>query len=378
MVWHIDVHEGAAKVPSHIWKILVGDEALRCPFLDQRFFIALEESAAAGLQTGWQPIHLVIYEHEKPKALIPTYIKHHSYGEYVFDHAWAHAFERAGGQYYPKLLSAIPFTPVPGHRILTPDRHDIPKFLSILDHWLQQQDFSSMHILFTNEDIDPPHPRFMTRTDVQFHWHNRDYQNFDMFLSSLNSRKRKQIRKEREKIRQHGLQIKFLQGDDIKSEHWDGFVRCHEATVDTKWGRAYLNRQTFEALQANLSPQLALVAAFDGPKMIAGAWSLVGTDTIFGRQWGCLAQIDFLHFEVCYYQAIERAIAARYARVEAGVQGEHKIARGFEPVLTQSWHWVKHKGFETAIGEFLQHERGLVDQQIKIYNTTTPYKKASV
>lgn len=375
MTWHVKVHDSAQSVDASSWSRLLGDEGNRCPFLRRDFFVALEESGAASSETGWQPAHLILEKDGDARALLPLYAKSHSYGEYVFDHAWARAFEQAGGRYYPKLLSAIPFTPVPGQRLITPHQDQLGDMFGVLAQWLDRQQFSSFHLLFARGEANETKPPFMLRKDLQFHWHNRNYKDFDDFLAALNSRKRKQIRKERAKVQDSGLRIEFLCGDDIKPEHWDGFCQAHDATVDRKWGQAYLNRDTFALLQERMGSCLRLSAAFDGDKMVAGAWSMCGSDSLFGRQWGCIKRLDGLHFELCYYQTIEHAISHNLSHVEAGVQGEHKIARGFEPVATHSIHYVQHLGLADAVANFLRHETGMVDRAINEYQEMTPFRK---
>ncbi len=375
MTWHVRVHGSAQAVDPNLWAHLLGEEGKRCPFLRRDFFVALEESGAACRETGWQAAHITLEQDGEARALLPLYAKSHSYGEYVFDHAWARAFEQAGGRYYPKLLSAIPFTPVPGQRLITPHLDELGDMLEALAQWLAQQNFSSFHLLFARGEAGEIKPPFMRRKDLQFHWHNRNYEDFDDFLSALNSRKRKQIRKERAKVHASGLRIEFLCGEDIKAEHWDGFCRAHDATVDRKWGQAYLNRDTFAMLQESMGADLRLSAAFDGNNMVAAAWSMCGADSLFGRQWGCINRLDGLHFELCYYQTIEHAIMHKLLHVEAGVQGEHKIARGFEPVATHSIHYVQHQGLADAVSDFLRHETGMVDHAIREYQEMTPFRK---
>ncbi len=373
MVMIVKEHGSVNDISAKAWNNLLGCEGGRCPFLKQEFFAALEASGAASPTTGWTAKHLSIWADDQIKAIVPMYVKDHSYGEYVFDHAWANAFMRAGGQYYPKLVSAIPFTPVPGQRILTQYASD--DVWDALITYFERSGYSSWHGLFSTQDAPSIHSSVMCRRDVQFHWKNDGYQSFDDFLTALNSRKRKQIKKERTKVLKSELNLKFLRGDDIKSHHWDGFVRCHEATVDRKWGQAYLNRETFEELQACMGHNLALSAAFYGTEMIAGAWCLIGHDTIFGRQWGARVQIEFLHFELCYYQTIAHAIDLGLDKVEAGVQGEHKLARGFEPIETRSLHWVQHQGFANAIQTFLDEESKYVEDVIAHYQERSPFKQ---
>ena len=351
------------------------------PFLSWDFLEALEASGAAIPETGWSPCHVVI---EDPNnsiiAAMPLYAKTHSQGEFVFDHSWAEAYERAGGQYFPKLLSAVPFTPVTGRRLLVkpgPDQIRLSNALvSAAIQVAAQNDFSSLHVNFVdpNQAHDLDELGLMIRNDQQFHWRNDGYQSFDDFLGALSSSKRKNLRKERAKA-QGDVTFKHLSGAEIKDQHWDAFFEFYMDTGARKWGYPYLNRETFTLLGQRMSEHILLILAYDGDRPIAGAMNLIGSDTLYGRYWGCTENRPFLHFETCYYQAIDYAIASNLAVVEAGAQGGHKLARGYAPVTTYSAHWIAHKGLREAIGDYLSRERQAVEHENAYLTKRTPFKK---
>ena len=351
------------------------------PFLSWDFLEALEASGAAIPETGWSPCHVVI---EDPSnsiiAAMPLYAKTHSQGEFVFDHSWAEAYERAGGQYFPKLLSAVPFTPVTGRRLLVkpgPDQIRLSNALvSAAIQIAAQNDFSSLHVNFIdpNQAHDLDELGLMIRNDQQFHWRNDGYESFDDFLGALSSSKRKNLRKERAKA-QGGLTFKHLSGAEINEQHWDAFFEFYMDTGARKWGYPYLNRETFTLLGQRMSEHILLILAYDGDRPIAGAMNLIGSDTLYGRYWGCTENRPFLHFETCYYQAIDYAIANNLAIVEAGAQGGHKLARGYAPVTTYSAHWIAHKGLREAIGDYLSRERQAVEHENAYLTKRTPFKK---
>lgn len=347
------------------------------PFLSWRFLNALEESGCAAPETGWAPRHIwLLDDNEKPKGAAPLYAKTHSQGEYVFDHAWADALHRAGGHYYPKLQSSVPFTPATGPRLLAADPSARNGLIQAMVQACHEWEYSGVHLTFLNQTdrTSLESAGLSLREDRQFHFINRDYKTFDDFLQSLTSRKRKNIRKERAHA-QDGISIKRLTGDDLKSEHWDAFYQCYLDTSQRKWGRPYLNREFFARIHNTMARDILLVIAFEGKTPIAAALNFIGRDALYGRNWGALIHKPFLHFELCYYQAIEAGIALGLPRVEAGAQGEHKLARGYEPIATYSAHYLTHPGLQDAITDYLKRERKAVDHEIKILAKHTPFKK---
>jgi uncharacterized protein len=367
-----------ADVDAGSWDALAGGQ----PFLRHAFLNALEESGAVSASTGWLPQHIVVDGADgRLAAAMPLYVKSHSHGEYVFDHGWAEAYVRAGGRYYPKLQTAVPFTPVPGPRLLV--RPDLP-FAPYADALVaaaidraRRVGASSWHVTFPTED----EWRFLgragllLRTGEQFHWRNRGYAAFDDFLGDLASRKRKAIKRERRALAELGIEISCLGGGELDERHWDAFFRFYQDTGDRKWGRPYLNRDFFRRLHAAMPESIVMVLAAREGRYIAGALNLLGADTLYGRYWGCLEQHPFLHFECCYYQAIDYAIRHRLARVEAGAQGEHKLARGYVPVPTYSAHWIADDGFRRAVADYLVHERRAVAEAIAGQMDAAPFRK---
>ncbi|QYJ07132.1 GNAT family N-acetyltransferase [Qipengyuania flava] len=356
------------------WNALAGPGN---PFVSHEFLTALEDSGSVGAGTGWQPAPLVIKEDDGPLlAAMPAYLKGHSQGEYVFDHSWADAFERAGGSYYPKLQIAAPFTPATGPRLLLADEALARPLLAAAEQLCLQNQFSSAHATF----IEPAQQTlfeeagWMLRSDIQFHWHNRDFADFDGFLASLASRKRKDLRKERAAA-QADVSIKRLRGDDIHPEHWDAFWHFYQDTGARKWGTPYLTRAAFDLFGERMGDRLLLVLAFQDGEAIAGALNFIGGDALYGRYWGCTRDVRFLHFELCYYQAIDAAIELGLSRVEAGAQGGHKLARGYEPVETVSAHWIADPGFRAAVEDFLERERAGVAADRNYLATRTPFRK---
>ncbi len=353
------------------------------PFLRHAFFCAVENSGSAIPETGWTPCHLTLSENDTIKAILPLYLKTHSQGEYIFDHMWADAFERAGGAYYPKLLSAVPFTPATGARLLTSasdsatEAAQAKALLRGAEQMLQANNLSSLHLNFIPEaswnmlgDED-----YLLRKDQQFHWLNDGFGTFEDFLDALSSRKRKNLKKERARAIENGITIDWLSGDDIRPEHWDAFFEFYMDTGMRKWGRPYLTREFFDLIQANMRQDILLIMGKRDGRYIAGALNFIGGTTLYGRNWGCTEDHPFLHFEICYYQAIEFAIARGLNRVEAGAQGAHKIARGYLPCPTYSAHYVSHAGFREALAQYLRNERAHVDSDIEILNQYTPFKK---
>ena len=378
--------DGVHAIDSGLWDQCAAPEASQGgrgvnPFITHRWLSAFEESGSAHWREGWDPKHLVA-EDEAGTLLgvMPLYVKGHSQGEYVFDHGWAQAFERAGGEYYPKLVSATPFTPVTGPRLLvSPDADPVlakGALVSGATQIAQKNGLSSLHINFCTraEQEYLAEAGFLTRKNQQFHWRNYEYANFDAFLESLASRKRKAIRKERATAIQN-VEIVCLSGDEIKPEHWDAFWVFYQDTGARKWGTPYLTRSFFEIAQQTLRDDLLLIFARRDGEWVAGALNVIGRDTLYGRYWGCIEDHPCLHFEVCYYQAIEYAIENNMSGVEAGAQGEHKLARGYEPTETWSAHWIVNPDFRQAISNYLDHERQAVDDEIAILGAHTPFKR---
>lgn len=351
------------------------------PFLSWEFLEAMESSGAATPRTGWRGAHILMRDtNERLRAAMPMWFKYHSRGEFVFDQSWAEAWQRAGGEYYPKLLCAVPFTPVTGRRLLVGPGPDANAYhAALLDGALQlaeQTGVSSMHINFI-EDTEAPFLEaagFLSRTDQQFHWRNDGYGSFDDFLASLSSEKRKNLRKERAKA-QAGLTFQHVRGDDITEAHLDIFFEFYMDTGNRKWGSPYLTRKTFSILRERMAKDMLFIFACEGDEIIAGALNMIGSDTLYGRYWGTLDQRPMLHFETCYYQAIDYAIQHGLKTVEAGAQGGHKLARGYAPVLTRSAHWIAHPGFRDAVSDYLERERAAVDEDMNYLRDRTPFKK---
>ncbi|AVO38867.1 GNAT family N-acetyltransferase [Pukyongiella litopenaei] len=355
----------------------------RDPFTTHRFLKALEESGSVGPGTGWQPQYLVARLDGMVIACAPLYAKGHSQGEYIFDHSWAHAYERAGGDYYPKLQMAVPFTPATGRRLLVRPGYDGIGQSALVQGAVQlaaDNGLSSLHITFCTPDEAEAGERMglLKRTSQQFHWLNRGFADFGDFLAALSSRKRKAIRKERSRANGFGGTIHMLSGDDIRPEHWDAFWVFYQDTGSRKWGSPYLTRAFFDAAQAHLRDDLLLVMAERGGRWVAGALNVIGRETLFGRYWGCVETHPCLHFEMCYYRAIEFAIAHGFARVEAGAQGEHKLARGYLPTQICSLHWVADPGFARAIAQYLEAEADAVGDEIEALTEYGPFRKVPV
>ena len=364
----------AAEIGAARWNALANPQgaAEPHPFTTYEFFAALEESGSACAKSGWQPAHLLMDD-----ALMPLYLKSHSYGEYVFDQAWADALERAGGDYYPKLQCAVPFTPVTGRRLLTKNDAARDGLLRTAAGAVKQIGASSLHITFLPQEewLAAGDAGYLLRTGQQFHWENRGYKNFDEFLGELSSAKRKNLRKERASVHEAGVTFEWLTGSDITEAHWDLFFKFYMDTGSRKWGSPYLNRAFFSRLSQGLSQQTLLVMAKLGGRTIAGALNLFGEGVLFGRNWGAAEYVPFLHFETCYYQAIDFAIARGLKRVEAGAQGEHKLLRGYLPVQTYSAHIIVHKGLSRAVDDFLEAERAAVSENISELAQHAPFRK---
>lgn len=369
------IANGVRSVDAAQWDSCAGTDN---PFLSHAFLSILEESGSVSPVTGWQSIPITIEGADGClDAVAPAYVKGHSQGEYVFDHAWADAWERAGGNYYPKLQVAVPFTPVPGRRLLARESAQTSALIATLETITRDNWLSSAHATFISEDelAQFELADWLIREGSQFHWENEDYADFDAFLDVLSSRKRKAIRKERRRAVE-GLDIEHLTGAELKEEHWDIFWDFYQDTGMRKWGHPYLTRAFFPLLGERMSDQTLLILARRDGAPVAGALNLIGADTLYGRYWGCLADIPFLHFELCYYQAIDAAIARGLKRVEAGAQGSHKLARGYRPVPTWSAHYFPDPGFRRAVADFLVAERSAVEREIEFLGTMMPFKKS--
>lgn len=351
--------------------------ARRDPFVSHAFLSTLEDSRCVGEDTGWEPCHLVAREGGKLVGAMPLYAKDHSYGEYVFDHSWADAMRRAGGRYYPKLQCASPFTPVTGRRIFAASAPVRDTLLAGAKEAAKKLGASSIHITFPTHDewARAGELGYLQRAGIQYHWTNEGYGSFDDFLAALSSQKRKNIRKERQRA-QEGLDIACLRGAEITPAHWDFFFRCYMDTGSRKWGSPYLNRTFFHLLGDRLGSDCVLFLARHNGAPVACALNLLGSDTIYGRYWGCVADVPFLHFELCYYQAMDYAIAHGLKMVEAGAQGEHKLLRGYAPTATYSAHWIEHRGLRDAVAQFLDREVPAVVNEIEALNEHTPFKKS--
>ncbi|KAK4802762.1 hypothetical protein SAY86_000965 [Trapa natans] len=354
------------------------------PFLSHGFLSSLEEAGCAVKETGWMPRHIIAKdEKDNVLAVVPLYLKSHSYGEFVFDHSWADAYYSYGSRYYPKFQCCVPFTPVTGPRILLRDSSYKDQIFDIIVSTLKglaaKLQVSSVHITFSSEDEwrSLKEKGFLPRIGMQYHWRNRNYKSFDEFLMDMKQSKRKNIRQERKKISSQNLKMKRLRGDEIKAKHWDYFYTFYRNTTDNKWGTPYLTREFFQCMASNMGDKVLLVVAEEGDELVAGALNLIGGDTIYGRLWGChpRAYYPSLHFEACYYQAIEAAIELNISTVEAGAQGEHKIQRGYLPVTTYSSHYLLDEGFRKAIEDFVLREATQVEVVMKLIRDSGPFKE---
>lgn len=368
------IADGVAAIPADQWDACAGAAN---PFVGHAFLTALERSGSVGGRSGWQPIPIVVDGADgAPAAIAPAYAKTHSQGEYVFDHGWADAWERAGGSYYPKLQVAAPFTPVPGPRLLLRDPAAAPALIAAIEAVTDRHQLSSAHATFVAPAQLPAFEAagWLIREGTQFHWTNHGYATFDDFLDALASRKRKAIRKERAAA-VAGLTIRHLTGAAIGEREWDAFWTFYQDTGSRKWGRPYLTRAFFPMLGAALGERVLLILAERDGVPIAGALNLIGADTLYGRYWGCTEDVPFLHFELCYYQAIDAAIARGLASVEAGAQGEHKLARGYAPVPTWSAHYIPDPNFRRAVADFVARERAAVESEQTFLEELTPFRK---
>lgn len=344
------------------------------PFVRHAFLLALERSGSVGAGTGWTPFHVTVRRGGTLIAAAPAYLKDHSYGEYVFDHGWADAYARAGGRYFPKLLCAVPFTPAAGPRLLGADAEARATLARSIIAASEQLRLSSAHVNFVEDDAALLNAGFLSRLGVQFHWFNRGYASYDEFLATLSSRKRKALKRERREAAE-GLTFRRVSGADIEEKHWDIFWRFYQETGSRKWGHPYLTRSFFSILGETMRDETLLVFAESGGRAIAGALNLIGGDALYGRYWGRVEDRPFLHFEVCYHQAIDFAIERGLSRVEAGAQGEHKLARGYEPVLTRSAHWIADRGFRAAVARHLEAERRQVEAGCIALMAEIPYRR---
>ncbi|WP_245944877.1 GNAT family N-acetyltransferase [Pelagibacterium lacus] len=377
----ISVHPSTASISASTWNGLAsgGRQRPGNPFLEHAFFRALEESGCATGRTGWQPQHILISRGDAPVGLMPLFLKSHSMGEYVFDHAWADAIERAGGKYYPKLQSSVPFTPASAPKLLTAHDDADAKILLLqaAEALAERLGASSVHATFVTETEEAiaTAADWLVRHDTQFHWTNDGFARFEDFLDTLQSRKRKAIRRERRDALADGITCEWVTGNDLTEAHWDAFYAFYMDTGSRKWGRPYLNREFFSCISASMGDRIVLMLARDGRDYIAGALNFLGDDTLYGRNWGAVRDVPFLHFELCYYQAIDFAIAHGLKRVEAGAQGQHKLARGYAPVTTRSIHHLVHPGLRRAVADYLADERKYVELQNAELGDYTPFRK---
>ncbi len=369
-----------ADIPAETWDTLAGPDN---PFVSHAFLNALEETGCASNRAGWLPHHLVVEDvNGRMIAAAPLYLKSHSQGEYVFDHGWAHAWERAGGHYYPKMQVSAPFSPVTGPRLLAGDAPDADDarltLLRALETVCAKMELSSVHVTFAtqHEWNLMGAAGWIQRVGRQFHWYNRGYESFDDFLAELTSRKRKSIRRERRAIAEQGLIVRPFVGDEIRPDQWDAFYRFYVDTYDRKWGYPYLTREFFEVAQERLADRIVLMIAELDNRPVAGALNLQGTNALYGRNWGCRGDYPFLHFETCYSQAIDFAIANKLAHVEAGTQGPHKVQRGYEPVETYSGHFIPNASFRDAVESFCREEQREVEWEIEAIAERSPYRQA--
>ncbi|GAB4575137.1 MAG: GNAT family N-acetyltransferase [Rhodothalassiaceae bacterium] len=373
----VEIADGIARTTPDDWDRLAGDH----PFLRHAFLSALEDSGAVGPGTGWQPAHLLIRGTGGLRGAMPCYLKSHSLGEYVFDHGWAETYEQAGGRYYPKLLGAIPFTPVTGPRLLAAPGEDRAKIARLLIAAARRQAedmrLSSFHITFLEEAEAALAEAngLLIRHDIQFHWRNRNFSDFEDFLASLSARKRKQIRRERREAQAADIVIERLPGEVLSAADWDSYYRFYLDTSSRKWGRPYLNRMFFALIAERMPDALLMVRCREEDRPIAGALNFLSSRRIYGRWWGAVVERPFLHFEACYYQAIEHAIACGLAWVEAGAQGPHKLLRGYEPVRTRSAHHIVEPRFREAVARFLARERHEMERSGDRLSRHLPYRR---
>jgi hypothetical protein len=380
----ITLHGGVGEVPAAEWDALAdpGGGRPADPFTTHRFLSALEVSRSVGAGTGWSPRILAARAGGRLIAAAPMYAKSHSQGEYIFDHSWAHAYERAGGRYYPKLQIAVPFTPATGRRLLTAPGEEARGRAALVAGAVQiaeRNRLSSLHVTFCTaaEAEAGVEMGLLHRLTQQFHWENRGYGSYEAFLATLASRKRKALRRERAEAQGFGGTIRALTGHDLRPAHWDAFWDFYQDTGGRKWGSPYLTRRFFDLVQETMRDDVLLILAERDGRPVAGALNFIGRDALFGRYWGCLEHHPFLHFELCYHQAIDWAIAQGLSRVEAGAQGEHKLARGYLPVPIHSLHWMADPGMQRAVAQYLDSERNAVDQEIEVLTAYGPFRRGA-
>ena len=391
--WRAVMTEGAEAISDDDWS--------KCapaghPLVSHALFMAMEASGSAARESGWLPRHLTVSDQRGVlRGIMPFYVKSHSYGEYVFDHGWAGAWQQTHGGYYPKAQTAVPFTPVPGPRLLIDQTLDETSAAAVFEALAEASlsatytlELSSIHITFLSKEqhdrltsspssptlSSPPSP-WISRINSQFHWYNENYRDFDAFLDALTSRKRKTLRRERRVVAEAGVTFEHLTGAGLKSHHWDRFYEFYLATVDKKWSGAYLTRDFFAQIHETMADEILLIIAYHDGVAVAGALNFIGDETLYGRNWGCLTDVPFLHFETCYYQAIDFAIRLGLKTVEAGAQGLHKVQRGYIPVVTYSAHHLADKGFHEAVRDFTSNEAAQIEEEIKVLNGWTPYRE---
>lgn len=373
--------QSISEISENVWNACLQTDH---PFVTHQFLKALEDSGSATAEAGWMPYHLVLEQDGAVLGVAPMYVKGHSQGEYVFDHSWAHAYQRAGGSYYPKLQLSVPFSPVTGPRLLVPpgERQKQRKLMLLkgAQQVANQLNISSVHLTFLpDEERDlMAEAGYLVRTGEQFHWVNNDYSDFDDFLNQLSSRKRKAIRKERKGALENDLEFEILSGSDISEDHWNAFFNFYIDTGNRKWGSPYLTRAFFSQLGETLGEAVVLFMVKRAGRYIAGALNLKSTECLYGRYWGCIEDHRFLHFETCYYRAIDYAISHGISRVEAGAQGPHKLARGYLPTKTYSGHWMRDPGFHDAVGDFLVAESREVDAEIHYLEKRSPFRRETL
>ncbi len=382
----VTIHQGLSEIAPAEWDAVACPETVdggrpRDPFTTHRFLSALERSGSTGTGSGWQPRPMVARQGGQILAAAPLYAKSHSQGEYIFDHNWADAWQRAVGRYYPKLQIAVPFTPATGRRFLTLPGREAEGTAALVQAAIQLAEanrLSSLHVTFCTEDEAERGAAMglLRRTTQQFHWENQGYTIYDAFLAQLSSRKRKALRKERAQAQGFGGTIRALTGDAIEPAHWDAFWVFYQDTGARKWGTPYLTRRAFTEFHATMRDDILLILAERDGRPVAGALNFIGRDTLFGRYWGCVEDHPSLHFELCYHQAIDWAIAQGLRRVEAGAQGEHKLARGYLPVPVHSLHWIADPGFSEAVARYLAAERAAVGQEIEVLTTYGPFRRS--
>ena len=378
----ISIEKSIKSIGKKNWNKCANHDSLNYnPFVSFEFLNALEESKSVNGNSGWYTSYFVAKDKDKNTiGCIPSYLKNNSSGEYVFDYSWAEAYQRIGRSYYPKLQISIPFTPVSAPKLLTANKNDVSTKIAMLqgiEDFCSENSISSAHLTFLNKNElnITKKINWLIRNDQQFHWYNNNYNNFDDFLNALSSRKRKNIKKEREEANKKGLEIEILNDKEILEHHWDEFYKFYIDTSMRKWGQPYLNRDFFSVIGQTLSSKILLIMVKNKKRYIAGALNFLGGDTIYGRNWGCIEDHKNLHFEVCYYRAIEYAISKKYRKVEAGAQGAHKISRGYQPEKTFSAHWIKDIDFSEAISNYLKDERLYIQDNIEKLNEYIPFKK---